>query len=219
MSEIDNTPLSLQYDYSDGSPVDKDKFTVVHYNINSITAEGKLDTLANVCEVMSISVLILTESKLDDTLPSSIIRIPGYHEPIRHDRPVNGRHGGGCIMYVADTFTYKHQELKQIQSFEHLWVDVKAGNKTIAINCFYRPPNESAESHDHFLTSAEQILGQLSTYEADAKIISSDLNYGNCYSVDPVLSFKPLDIAAERGHLEILKFIIDKLISPVKLSP
>ena len=48
------------------------------------------------------------------------------------------------------------------------------------------------------MTSVEQISSQFFSYEADAKIISSDLNYGNCYSVDPVLPFKPLDNAASQ---------------------
>ena len=198
MSAFDNAPLSVQYDLSNGSPIDREMFTVVHYNINSITAEGRLDRLTEVCNTLNISVLLLTESKLDSTVPSNIISIPGYHTPIRHDRPINGRHGGGCVMYISDKLMFKHQTHKQSEYYEHLWVDIMAGNRTIAVNCLYRPPNESAESHQSFCTAAEDILTQLSNYEADAKIISGDLNLGNCFCVDPVLPFKPLDNAASQ---------------------
>ena len=198
MSALDTAPQSLQYDYSNGSPIDTSKFTVVHYNINSITADGRIQTLSDVCSTMNVSVLLITESKLDNTIPSNILKIPGYHEPVRNDRPLGGRHGGGTLMYISDKLTFKHKHLKQSQYYEHLWVDILTENKTIAINCLYRPPIETSESHDLFLSTANDILSQLTAYEADVKIVSGDLNFGNCFCLDPTLPFKPLDNAASQ---------------------
>ena len=198
MSALDNAAQSLQYDYSNGSPIDTDKFSVVQYNINSITADGRIQTLSDVCKTIDVSVLIITESKLDNTIPSNILKIPGYHEPVRHDRPVGGRHGGGTLMYISDKLTFKHRYQNQSQHYEHLWVDILTASKTIAINCLYRPPQETPESHDLFLSTANDILTQLLTYKADLKVVSGDLNLGNCYCLDPVLPFKPLDNAASQ---------------------
>ena len=75
-------------------------------------------------------------------------------------------------------------------------MDVKAGNKTITVNCLYRPPIETTESHQQFLETTEFIVSELSQYEADLKVISSDLNFGNCYCFQPTLPFKPLDHSA-----------------------
>ena len=197
-SALDNTPQALQYDFSFGSPVPLDKFSVVHYNINSITAEGRLEALTDVCKTLNISVLILTETKLHANIPNNILTIPGYHEPIRQDRLVNGRHGGGTMMFISETLTYKHQDRKQSKHYEHLWVDILTQNKVIAINAFYRPPNESAESHTHFIETSTSILQSLSQHDADVRIVSSDLNFGNCFCVEPILPFKPLDNAASQ---------------------
>ena len=144
-SELDDAPVSVKYDLNNGSPLERDKFKVVHFNINSITAESKLETLVDLCKTLNIHVLILTESKLDSTIPDNTILIPGYHEPIRHDRTANGRHGGGCMMYILNTLTYKHNKNRQANKFEHIWVDIKVENKVIAVNTFYRPPHETAE--------------------------------------------------------------------------
>ena len=198
MSALDTFPQALQYDFSFGSPVPHDKFTVVHYNINSITAEGRIEALADVCKTLNISVLILTETKLHCSIPSNILTIPGYHDPIRHDRLVNGRHGGGTMMYISDTLAYKHQDRKQSAHYEHLWVDILTCNKVIAINALYRPPNESAENHTHFIETSNSILQSFTQHEADVRIVSSDLNWGNCFSVDPILPFKPLDNEASQ---------------------
>ena len=43
----------------------------------------------------NIDILIIGESKLDDTFPSSQFLIDGYAEPFRRDRNVQG--GGGAL--------------------------------------------------------------------------------------------------------------------------
>ena len=70
-------------------------------HVNSITANDRLVQLIDICRVLNLDVLIITESKLDQTIPSNLIRIPGYHEPVRRDTNTNGRNGGGVLIYVA----------------------------------------------------------------------------------------------------------------------
>ena len=119
---------------------------------------------------------------MDNNIPTNLISIPGYHDLIRHDRPNNGRHGGGVLMYIAEHLVFNHKKELQSDLFQHIWADVKSNNSTFAINAFYRPPNETQADHQLFLQTAENILSQLSNYKsAQYKIISSDLNFGNCY--------------------------------------
>ena len=193
LSDIDNLHSSIQFDLTNGSPIDIQKFKIVHYNIESITANGRIEALSDICKTLNISVLVLTETHLDETIPNNIITLSGYHEPIRHDRTNNGRYGGGCMVYVSESLTFKQQHNKQSRHYEHIWVDVLAEGKTIAVNCLYRPPIETSESHQLFLETSESILDSLSQYQADLKVIMSDLNFGNCYCVSPTLKFKPLD--------------------------
>ena len=80
--------------------------------------------------------------------------------------------------------------------YEHVWVDVKYKGVTFAINALYRPPIETIESHTQFLNTCNSLLQNLNTYTATYKIITSDLNFGNCYSKSPSLSYKPLDAFA-----------------------
>ena len=80
--------------------------------------------------------------------------------------------------------------------FEHLWVDVQTKDKLYAINALYRPPTENPESHSEFMEETEIILARLSTYNADNKVIASDLNFGNTYCKFPILAPKPLDNSA-----------------------
>ena len=193
ISEFDNECQSINFDLSDGSPIDVNNFNIAHYNINSITAFGRLDQLSNICATLKLNVLILTESKLDDTIPSSLITLPGYHEPIRRDR---NRNGGGVLVYIAQNLIFNHKEQLQSENFEHIWVDIRVRNETFALNALYRPPNETNESHNKFLDTASNILQKLSSYNSSRKLIASDLNFGNCYCKFPTLEHKSLDSAA-----------------------
>ena len=103
MSELEEEFNSLNIDISNGPPIDIDNFIIVHYNINSILATDRLEQLTDICKTLNIDVLILSESKLDQTIPNNLITIPGYHEPLRHDREINGRHGGGVLMYISES--------------------------------------------------------------------------------------------------------------------
>ena len=48
LSVSENEPQSINIDFSNGSPLNDGDFTIVHYNINSITAEGRLEQLNQV---------------------------------------------------------------------------------------------------------------------------------------------------------------------------
>ena len=193
LSEPDENPQSIYLDISNGSTINRDDFTITHYNINSITAEGRLEEVTIVASALNVDVLVCTESKLCQTIPCNILHITGYHEPLRHDR---NRHGGGCIIYISNRLTFKHKIELQSKMYEHLWVDVRVNDKLYVINAFYRPPIETADSHSEFLEEAEAILSKLSNYNADNKIIASDLNFGNTYCKYPILAPKPLDRSA-----------------------
>ena len=192
-SESENTPQSINIDISNGSPLDTDDFLVLHYNINSITVDGRLEELKDVTANLNVDVLICTESKLSQYIPTNLIQISGFHEPLRSDR---NRHGGGCVMYISDRLTFNQQTELQADTFEHIWTDVRVNDKIYTINTFYRPPNEDSENHDKFIEVSNEILTNLDKYKADTKIIVSDFNFGNCYCKYPILPPKPLDSLA-----------------------
>ena len=61
-SDLDNMPISFNYDLDNGSPIEREKFKIVHFNINSLTAEGRLETLTELCKTLNIHILILTQN-------------------------------------------------------------------------------------------------------------------------------------------------------------
>ena len=155
LSDLDDECQSINFDLSNGSPINVNNFNIVHYNINSITADNRLEQLSDICNTLNLAVLVITESKLDETIPINLLTIPGYHEPVRRDR---NRNGGGVLIYIAEYLVF--QQITNLQSplYEHIWVDVKYKNVTFSINALYRPPIETAESHTLFLKTCADIL-------------------------------------------------------------
>ena len=195
-SDLEDMPISLSYDLNNGSPFDPEHFIILHFNINSILKEGRLEELHSVCSQLKVAVLVINESKLDSTIPDNLIKLHGFYDPLRRDRLENGRNGGGCLIYISEKLTYKHRIDLQSEHFEHLCADIKVGDQTFTITTYYRPPNETAADHELFLESTDSILSNLYNQSTQNKIIVADFNFGNCYSKDPVLKHKPLDNSA-----------------------
>ena len=97
-SEPGDIPTSINVDISNGSPLDQQGFIGAHYNINSLTAPGRLETLDYVSKTLKLSYLIINKSKLDETIPKNLICLSQFHEPIRRDRT---RQGGGYRITVG----------------------------------------------------------------------------------------------------------------------
>ena len=191
VSEPDDQPQSISIDIGNGSPLNPKDFVGVHFNINSITALGRLDQLNHISNILNLDYLVINESKLDSTIPNNLITIDRFHEPIRRDRD---RNGGGCLVYVSKNLTFKRQQKLESDHFDHIWVDVRIFDKIYSVNALYRPPNES--NHELFLQEIESILTRMAENNADNFILASDLNFGNCYSKNPILTPKPLDSLA-----------------------
>ena len=109
MSDIEDEIKSINFDISNAPPINTENFKIVHYNINSILAPDRIDQLHEICQLLKIDVLIISESKLDQTIPNNLIKIPGYHEPLRHDRLINGRNGGGVLMYISEDLAFQQR--------------------------------------------------------------------------------------------------------------
>ena len=190
-SDLDDTPNSVRLNIDNGSPLNDRDFLCIHFNINSIRAEGRLETLTDIVTTTKCDCLILTETKTDSSIPNNMLKIEGFHEPLRHDRTL---YGGGTAIYVADHLTFKPQTDLQSDMFEHLWVDIKVAGLIYAVNALYRPSSQtSADDYNNFLTVTEEILTKLDNHNADNVIISSDMNFGSCFCKNPILPFKPLD--------------------------
>ena len=72
------------------------RLVIGHLNINSV--KNKFDTLKSLV-MGNLDILILIESKLDESFPRNQFFINGYSPPYRLDRKSNG---GGVLIYAIN---------------------------------------------------------------------------------------------------------------------
>ena len=73
-----------------------------HININHLA--GKFEDLR--CLIKDkLDVLVITETKIDESYPTSQFIIEGFSTPFRLDRNING---GGVLIYVSDLLPCNH---------------------------------------------------------------------------------------------------------------
>ena len=172
---IDFETFSQNDNIENGSPFDTNNFIVVHYNINSITADGRLEELTDICKVLKVGALVCTESKLDQTIPDNIILIDGFHEPLRKDRT---RQGGGTLIYISEHLAYIRQHDLEEPHYEHIWADIKVNNMQFTVNVAtmssYRPAY-SCRPMDTFRHSGTNLLTNRKRHLKAERLLKEDI--------------------------------------------
>ena len=113
-------------------------------------------------------ILILNETRLDDSIPNSEIKISGY-DIVRRDR---NRNGGGVAMYIQSCITFTNRNDLVHESLEQICVEInKPRSKLFLVSSWYRPPNSKIEIFNLF----EEFL-KLVDIEDKELITTGDLN-------------------------------------------
>ena len=135
------------------------KIVIVHLNVNSL--RNKFDFL--VTQVKGyIDILMIPETKLDESFPIGQFLIDGYSVPFRLDRNENG---GGILLYVRDDIPSKL--LSMNSNIEGFFVEINLHDKKRwLLSCSYNPKRSQISSHlselskntDIYLIKYDQLL-------------------------------------------------------------
>ena len=140
-----------------------DKVIISHLNINSI--RNKIDELASLVRG-KVDILLITESKIDDSFPTNQFLIPGFSIPFRKDRNGNG---GGILLYARNDIPSKmisNNNPPFENNYENIFIEINLYKKRWLIGCSYNPTKAMIYDHtnylskclDHFSSSYENII-------------------------------------------------------------
>ena len=126
-----------------------DKVIIGHLNINSI--RNKIEELANLVMGM-VDILLISESKIDDSFPESQFLIPGFSIPYRKDRDSRG---GGIILYIRQDIPSKllsnsHSPFET--KYENLFVEINLHKRKWLIGGSYNPTKTMIQEHTKYLS-------------------------------------------------------------------
>ena len=151
------------------------RIVLAHLNISSL--RNKFDLLTDQIKG-NVDVLVISETKLDDSFPTGQFKIPGYASPSRLDRDENG---GGIMVFVREDIPVKFlsSENKPIEAF---FFELNFHKKKWLVCCSYNPSKNNISSH------LEALRRSLDIYSALYKntILVGDFNVD---VNDPIMGF------------------------------
>jgi len=127
-----------------------------HANVRGVLAGGsdgllRIEMLSNLCLTdYNLDVLALSETHLSSDIDDRVVKISGF-EIFRNDRKVNGRQGGGVMLYVRRELNPIRITNLEKPEVESLYVQTKLHGKTLIFFVVYRPPNQNCRARDLFL--------------------------------------------------------------------
>ena len=151
-----------------------------HVNINSITAEGKLNELTTFANHNKVHILGLTEAKINDNVHPSLYTIPDFHAPILKNR---SRFGGGVALYARKSLPIQRLTILE-HNEEWVWAKFKVNKFTVVVCITYLPPNQSSTRLESFRDHFCEAICLSKSYKPDITIMLGDLNVGNVFLED-----------------------------------
>ena len=150
------------------------RIIIGHLNVNSFAE--KIDSL-KVIIPGNIDVMVIGESKLDDSYPNSQFLIDGFSEPFRLDRNVNG---GGLLIYIRDDIPCKQLfDHSFPDDIESMFVELNFRKCKWLLGGVYHPPSQNDDYFFNCLGSALDIYN--TTY--DKILLVGDFNAEETESV------------------------------------
>ena len=146
-----------------------------HININSL--RNKFDQLVDGIEG-SVDILMISETKLDETFPIRQFCISGFGLPYRLDR--NG-HGGGILVYIREDIASKVIPM-QDSTIESICIEINLRKKKWFL-CFSYNPNKGLIS-SHLNTIGKTLDVMSSNYENIVLIGDFNVDMSNDYMKD-----------------------------------
>ncbi len=129
------------YNFIDG------KFSILHLNINSF--HMKVDEIQMILDKKLFDIIMLNESKLDETIPTKFTDHINYIS-LRRDRT---RNGGGILIFIRSE--YKLNNVNIHLNIECIYFSIKYNKSILNFISCYKPPNENDQS---FIDKIEEIF-------------------------------------------------------------
>ena len=104
----------------------------------------------------SLDILVLQETKLDETFPEGQFYIDGFMPPFRRDR---NKYGGGVMIFARDSIPAKVLEIDLPNDIESIFVELNFNNNKWLIMGTYRPPTQCSKK---YYSEISKVLDQFS---------------------------------------------------------
>ena len=111
-------------------------------HLNIISLRNKFDILTNQY-TGNVDVMVISETKLDDSFPERQFKISGYSSPFHLDRDQND---GGIMVFAREDITAKFLSFED-KPIEALFIELNFRKKKWLLSCSYNPNKNNISNH------------------------------------------------------------------------
>ena len=146
------------------------RLVIGHININSF--RNKFDSLKFIFKG-NIDILVITETKLDESFPIQQFFVEGYALPFRLDRNENGGNGGGVLVYVSEAIPCRKLAIQSsATNLEGIFLEINLRKKKWLVFGGY---NHNKLNAVNFLTNLRHTLDHYMS-QFDNVLLLGDFN-------------------------------------------
>ena len=124
----------------------KNRPILCYLNINSI--RYKFDDLKEILTDKLVDMLIVAETKIDDSFNINLFKAEGYKTE-RRDRTA---HGGGLMTFVRSNLPFKRRKDLECEEVETICYELSMSKRKWCILGAYRPPSMNNQNFESDLT-------------------------------------------------------------------
>ena len=148
------------------------KVCIGHLNIRGLF--GKIDSLCLFVKEYKFDIFGISETLLNDFIPSALVYISGYNFE-RRDRE---KIGGGVGVYIKSSIDYVRRMDLENDELEFICLEILPEHANSYFVCvLYRPPNSSKHLHKDFIETFDKNLSKIkNSYENKETIIIGNIN-------------------------------------------
>ena len=129
---------------------------LIFSTLNANSIPNKLDDI-RITIADFVDILVITESKLDQSFPESQFFINRFSKPFRKDR---NRHGGRLLMYIKDDMPQKESSFNLPSDIEIIIIELNINKiKWLVCGCYHSP----SQSDEYFFYHLGKVLDNFST--------------------------------------------------------
>ena len=124
-----------------------------HLNINSL--RHKFNDLKPVLIDKLCDILVISETKLDETFNDNLFATKGY----KMERKDRNARGGGLMVFYRSDLPVRRIKNYECEESESIFLELKLKNRAWCIPCVYRPPSTNDTTFENdFSTKLDQML-------------------------------------------------------------
>jgi hypothetical protein len=153
---------------------------ICHVNVQSLYLRienyhrRKIDEIDSLLiKDFDVDIVCLSETWLGDDITDTQVNINGY-EFHRKDRI--GNRAGGAGMYINHSISHKRMYEYELAETELMWVQLRLGGKKIIVGACYRPPGQSVDEVDLFMSNLSDSLDLVFQSNPESVFLLGDLN-------------------------------------------